>query len=116
MRFDAYITEHSRKTPQNIDLEENKNSISYDGLDKNIDLIDLIVLLLMNFKHCRFSILTESGIQYVKLLMALYRPENIAIPLPIELPKLSLERTLDVAHVNNIYTLLFNYSDSETTY
>src|SRR5665648_369410 len=101
MRIDAYITEYARKTPQNIALEEGQNSISYSCLEKDISDISLP---LMDFKHCRFAILAESGIQYLKLLMAVYRSENIAIPLPIEFPKFSLERILDSAHVNNIIT------------
>ena len=107
MRIDAYITEYARKTPQNIALEEGKNSISYICLDKDISDISLP---LMDFKHCRFAILAESCIQYVKLLMAVYRSENIAIPLPIEFPKFSLERILDSAHVNNIITTDTQYS------
>lgn len=107
MRIDAYITEYARKTPQNIALEEGKNSISYSCLEKDISDISLS---LMDFKHCRFAILSESGIQYLKLLMAVYRSENIAIPLPIEFPKFSLERILDSAHVNNIITTDTQYS------
>jgi len=107
MRIDAYITEYARKTPQNIALEEGKNSISYSCLEKDINII---ASPLMDFKHCRFAILAESGIQYVKLLMAVYRSENIAIPLPIEFPEFSLERILDTAHVNNIITTDTQYS------
>lgn len=107
MRIDAYITEYARKTPLNIALEEGKNSISYSCLEKDISDISL---LLMDFKHCRFAILAESGIQYVKLLMAVYRSENIAIPLPIEFPKFSLEQILDSAHINNIITTDTQYS------
>ena len=107
MRIDAYITEYARKTPQNIALEEGQNSISYSCLEKDISDISLP---LMDFKHCRFAILAESGIQYLKLLMAVYRSENIAIPLPIEFPKFSLERILDSAHVNNIITTDTQYS------
>lgn len=107
MRIDAYITEYARKTPQNIALEEGKNSISYSCLDKDVNII---ASSLMDFRHCRFAILSESGIQYVKLLMAVYRSENIAIPLPIEYPKFSLERILDTAHVNNIITTDIQYS------
>ncbi len=107
MRIDAYITEYARNTPQNIALEEDKNSISYSCLDKDINTI---ALPLMDFKHCRFAILAESGIQYIKILMAVYRSVNIAIPLPIEFPKFSLERILDAAHVNNIITTDTQYS------
>jgi Acyl-CoA synthetases (AMP-forming)/AMP-acid ligases II len=77
MRIDAYITEYARKTPQNIALEEGKNSISYSCLDNDINAISSS---LMDFNHCRFVILAESGIQYIKVLMAVYRSANIAIP------------------------------------
>src|SRR5665647_2478976 len=95
MRIDAYITEYARKTPQNIALEEGKNSISYCCLDRDINII---ASPLMDFKHCRFAILADTGIQYIKLLMAVYRSANIAIPLPIEFPKFSLELILDAAN------------------
>lgn len=107
MRIDAYITEYARKTPQNIALEEGKNSITYGCLDKDVSII---ASPLMDFKHCRFAILAESGIQYVKLLMAVYRSANIAIPLPIEFPKFSLELILDAANVKNIITTDTQYS------
>ena len=107
MRIDAYITEYARKTPQSIALEEGKNSISYSCLDNDINAI---ASTLMNFKHCRFAILAESGMQYVKVLMAVYRSANIAIPLPIEFPKFSLEKILDAAHVNNIIATDIQYS------
>jgi len=107
MRLDAYITEYARKSPQNIALEESKNSISYVCLEK--DIIN-IASPLMDFKQCRFAILAESGIQYVKLLMAVYRSENVAIPLPIEFPKFSLERILDSSRVKNIITTDMQYS------
>lgn len=107
MRIDAYITEYARKTPQNIALEEGKYSISYSCLDNDINTI---ASSLMDFDHCRVAILAESGIQYVKLLMAVYRSANIAIPLPIEFPKFSLEKILDTAHINNIITTDTQYS------
>ncbi|HET8686627.1 MAG TPA: long-chain fatty acid--CoA ligase, partial [Methanosarcina sp.] len=80
MRIDAYITEYARKTPKNIALEEGKSSISYSCLDNDINVI---ASPLMDFNHCRFAILAESGMQYIKILMAIYRSVNIAIPLPI---------------------------------
>ncbi len=107
MRIDAYITEYARKTPQSIALEEGKSSISYDCLDNDINSI---ASPLMDFNHCRFAILAESGILYVKILMAVYRSVNIAIPLPTEFPKFSLEKILDAAHVNNIITTDTQYS------
>jgi len=99
MRIDAYIAEHARNTPHQTALEEEKKSISYSCLDENISTI---ASFLTDFEHCRFAILAESGIQYIKMLMAVYRSGNIAIPLPIELPGLSLERILDAARINNI--------------
>jgi acyl-CoA synthetase (AMP-forming)/AMP-acid ligase II len=107
MRIDAYIAEYARKTPQNIALEEGKNSIPYRCLNNDINSI---ALPLMDFKHCRFAILAESSMQYIKLLMAVYRSDNIAIPLPIEFPKFSLELILDAANVNNIITTDAQYS------
>ena len=107
MRIDAYITEYARKTPQNIALEEGKSSISYSCLDNDINTI---ASPLMDFNHCRFAILAESGMQYIKILMAVYRSANIAIPLPIEFPKFSLEKILDAAHVNNIIATDTQYS------
>ena len=99
MRIDAYITEYARMTPQNIVLEEGKNSVSYGCLDENINIL---ASHLMDFEHCKFAILAESGIQYIKMLMAVYRSANIAIPLPIEFPKFSLELILDSSNINNI--------------
>ncbi len=99
MRIDAYIAEHARKTPHQTALEESKKSISYKCLDEDISTI---ALSLVDFEHSGFAILAEPGIQYIKILMAVYRSENIAIPLPLELPGLSLERILDAARINNI--------------
>ena len=107
MRIDAYITEYARKTPQNIALEEGKSSISYCCLDNDINVI---ASTLMNFNHSRFAILAESGMQYIKILMAIYRSANIAIPLPIEFPKFSLEKILDAGHINNIIATDTQYS------
>ncbi len=107
MRLDAYITEYARKTPQSIALEEGDNSVSYSCLDKDVTTI---ASTLVDFKRCRFAILAESGVQYVKMLMAIYRSGNIAIPLPIEFPKFSLERILDNAHIRNIITTDVQYS------
>ncbi|HWQ49229.1 MAG TPA: class I adenylate-forming enzyme family protein [Methanosarcina sp.] len=107
MRIDAYITEYARKTPQSIALEEGKSSFSYSCLDNDINSI---ASSLMDFNHCRFAILAESGMLYVKVLMAVYRSANIAIPLPIEFPKFSLEKILDAAHINNIIATDTQYS------
>jgi long-chain acyl-CoA synthetase len=99
MKVDSYIKSHSRKTPQRIALEEGKKSISYSCLEEDINAI---AFSLIDFKHCRFGILSESSIHYIKALMAIYRSENIAVPLPIEFPKFSLERILDTADINNM--------------
>jgi acyl-CoA synthetase (AMP-forming)/AMP-acid ligase II len=107
MRIDAYIAEHARKNPHQVALEEGEKSISYSCLDENINTI---VSSLTGFEHCKFAILAESGVQYVKILMAVYRSGNIAIPLPIELPGLSLERILDAACINNIIATKKQYS------
>ena len=107
MQIDAYITEYARKTPQSIALEEGKSSISYGCLEKDISDI---TSYMADFKHCRFAILAEAGIQYIKLLMAVYRSENIAIPMPIEFPRFSLEQILDSARINNIITTNIQYS------
>lgn len=107
MRIDTYITEYARKIPHNVAIEEGKNSISYNCLDEDINSI---ASSMMDFGHCRFAILAESGIQYIKMLMAVYRSANIAIPLPIELPMFSMERILDTAHINNIIATETQYS------
>ncbi|HOA69746.1 MAG TPA: long-chain fatty acid--CoA ligase, partial [Methanosarcina thermophila] len=67
MRIDVYISEYARKTPQNIALEESKNSISYSCLDNDINAI---ASHLIDFDHCRFAILAESSMRYIKMLMA----------------------------------------------
>jgi tRNA(Ile)-lysidine synthase TilS/MesJ len=46
--------------------------------------------------------------QYVKLLMAVYRSENIAILLPIEFPRFSLEKILDSAHTFKVLAVQFD--------
>ncbi|MGI5944090.1 MAG: class I adenylate-forming enzyme family protein, partial [Methanosarcina flavescens] len=99
--------EYARKTPQSIALEEGTNSISYSCLDNDINAI---ASHLIDFDHCRFAILAESGMQYIKILMAVYRSANIAIPLPIEFPRFSLEKILDTAHISNIITTDTQYS------
>ncbi|MDQ1276227.1 MAG: hypothetical protein QG610_1802 [Euryarchaeota archaeon] len=107
MRIDAYITEHARKNPHQIALEEGKKSISYSCLNEDINTVASSVA---GFEHCKFAILAESGIQYIKILMAVYRSGNIAIPLPIEMPGLSLERILDAACINSIIATKKQYS------
>ena len=107
MQIDAYITEYARKSPESPALKEGKTSISYADLDKDIDII---ASSLADLKSSRFAILAESGTMYIKMLMAVYRSSNIAIPLPIEFPRFSLERILNSAHINNIITTDTQYS------
>jgi long-chain acyl-CoA synthetase len=107
MKIDAYLTEHARKTPSRIALEEGNNSISYGELEATVNDI---ALSMREFRHCRFAILEEMGIQYIKMLMAVYRSDNIAIPMPIEMPTFSLEKILDASHVRNIITTEAQYS------
>lgn len=107
MIVDACITEHARKNPHEIALEESGKSVSYSCLDEDINKV---ASSLVGFEHCKFAILAESGIQYIKILMAVYRSDNIAIPLPIEMPGLSLERVLDAACINNIIATKKQYS------
>lgn len=107
MRIDAYIAEHARKNPDQLALEDGKKSISYSCLDEDINKV---ASSLDGFEHCKFAILAESGIQYVKILMAVYRSGNIAIPLPIEMQGRSLERILDTACINNIIATKKQYS------
>jgi acyl-CoA synthetase (AMP-forming)/AMP-acid ligase II len=107
MRIDAYITEHARKIPDQIALEEGKKSISYSCLNEDINTV---ASSLAGFEHCKFAILAESGMQYIKILMAVYRSGNIAIPLPIEMQGRSLERILDVACISYIIATKKQYS------
>jgi len=107
MRIDAYITEHARKTPHQIALEEGKKSISYRCLNEDINTV---ATSLAGFEHCKFAILAESGMQYIKILMAVYRSGNIAVPLPIEMQGRSLERILDAACINYIIATRKQYS------
>ncbi|WP_321420029.1 class I adenylate-forming enzyme family protein [uncultured Methanomethylovorans sp.] len=107
MKIDAYLTEHARKTPSRIFLEEGNNSISYGALEASVNDI---ASSMREYRHCRFAILEEMGIQYIKMLMAVYRSDNIAIPMPIEMPPSSLEKILDAGHVRNIITTETQYS------
>lgn len=107
MKIDAYLTEHAGKTPSRIALEEGNNSISYRILEASVNEI---ASSMREFRHCRFAILEEMGIQYIKMLMAVYRSDNIAIPMPIEMPTFSLEKILDTANVRNIITTEVQYS------
>lgn len=107
MKIDSFIARHAKEKPQCIALEEGETTISYSCLDKDIDRI---ASSMMGHGNCRFAILAESGIQYIKMLMAVYRSDNVAIPLPIELPMSSLERILDTAHVNSIIVTEMQYS------
>lgn len=107
MKIDAYLTKHAGKTPSRIALEEGNNSISYGALEASVNDI---ASSMREFRHCRFAILEEMGIQYIKMLMAVYRSDNVAIPMPIEMPTFSLEKILDTAHVRNIITTEVQYS------
>lgn len=99
MSIDSFVTEYAIKTPHRIALEEGEKKVSYGCLDEDINRI---ASFMIEFENCRFAILAEPGIQYIKMLMAVYRSGNIAIPLPIEMSFFSLERIVDSAHVNNI--------------
>ncbi|WP_406656888.1 class I adenylate-forming enzyme family protein [Methanolobus sp. ZRKC2] len=107
MRIDSFIAENAIKNPHQIALEEGKNTISYDCLDEEIKRI---ASPMMEFGNCRFAVLAEPGIQYIEMLMAVYKSDNIAIPLPIELAMFSLERILDTANINNIIVTDAQYS------
>ncbi len=107
MKIDSFITRHAKEYPYRIALEEGEKTVSYACLDRDISTI---ASSMMDHGNCRFAILAESGIQYIKMLMAVYRSDDIAIPLPIELPMSSLERILDTAHVNNIIATEMQYS------
>lgn len=107
MRIDAYITEHARIIPDQTALEEGKKSISYSCLNEDINTV---ASSLAGFEHCKFAILAESGMQYIKILMAVYRSGNIAVPLPIEMQGRSLDRILDAACISYIIATKKQYS------
>lgn len=107
MRIDSFVSKNAKRDPDSIALEEGKRVISYGCLDENIDRI---ASSMVEFRNCRFAVLAESGIQYIEMLMAVYRSDNIAIPLPIELAMLNLERILDTANINNIIVTEMQYS------
>ncbi len=107
MKIDSFIARYAKEAPQRIALEEGKTTISYSCLDKDINRI---ASSMMDHGNRRFAILAESGIQYIKMLMAVYRSNNIAIPLPIELPISGLERILETAHINSIIVTEMQYS------
>jgi len=107
MRIDSFIAKNAKENPSQIALEEGERTISYGCLDENIDRI---ASSMMEFGNCRFAVLAEPGIQYIEMLMAVYRSDNIAIPLPIELAMFSLEQILDTAHIKNIIATQTQYS------
>ena len=107
MRIDSFVAKNANENPHQIALEEGEKTISYSCLDKDIDRI---ASSMAEFGNCRFAILAESGIQYIKMLMAVYRSDNIAIPLPIELATFNMERILDTARINNIIVTEAQYS------
>lgn len=107
MKLDAYLLQHALKNPSHIALEESKKTISYKELERSVSKI---ASYLHEFKHCRFAILDEMGINYIKMLMAIYRSENIAIPMPIEMPTFSLAKILNISNIKNIITTEEQYS------
>ncbi|TGC08307.1 class I adenylate-forming enzyme family protein [Methanolobus halotolerans] len=107
MRIDSFITRTAKEDPGKIALEEGEKTISYGFLDKDIGRI---ASSMMEFGHCRFAVLAESGIQYIEMLMAVYRSDNIAIPLPIELAMFSLEHILDTGNIRHIIVTEVQYT------
>ncbi|MDW7731247.1 MAG: class I adenylate-forming enzyme family protein [Methanolobus sp.] len=107
MRIDSFVEKNAKEKPHQVALEEGKRTISYGCLDKDIGKI---ASSMAEFGNCRFAVLAESGIQYIEMLMAVYRSDNIAIPLPIELATFSLERILDTARIKNIIATETQYS------
>lgn len=101
MKLDAYVTQYAIKNPSHIALEEGEKTLSYKELE---DSVSNLASSMQEFKHCRFAILDEMGMQYIKMLMAVYRSENIAIPMPIEMPTFSLEKILAISNIKNIIT------------
>ncbi|WP_445475251.1 class I adenylate-forming enzyme family protein [Methanococcoides methylutens] len=99
MRIDEYIAKHSKENPQNIALEDKDRSISYSSLD---EAINTITAEIGDFDHCKFAILAEPGIEYIRALMAVYRSDNIAVPLPVELTESNIQQILDSNQINNI--------------
>jgi non-ribosomal peptide synthetase component E (peptide arylation enzyme) len=62
MKIDAYLTEHARKTPSRIALEEGNNSISYGALEASVN----------NIAHLCGN-LGIVGLQYLKRWHTVYK-------------------------------------------
>jgi len=107
MRIDSFVGKNAKENPHQLALIEGEKTISYECLDKDIDQIASSI---KEFGNCRFAVMAESGIQYVKMLLAVYRSDNIAILLPIELAILGLERILDTASIRHIIVTETQYS------
>jgi len=107
MRIDEYIANHAKTIPKNIALEEKERSVSYSLLDENISTIASEI---NDFENCKFAILAESGIEYIQALMAVYRSDNIAVPLPVELMESNIREILDSNRINNIIVTDQQYS------
>ncbi|AKB85442.1 class I adenylate-forming enzyme family protein [Methanococcoides methylutens] len=113
MKLDQYVAKHARETPQRIALEEKSRSISYAHLDEDINTIATEI---EDFDQCKFAIFAESGIEYIRALMAVYRSNNIAVPLPVELTESNIQQILDSNRINNIIVTEQQYSRFESTF
>lgn len=113
MKIDEYVASHARETPQRIALEEKGRSISYDHLDETINTIATEI---EDFNHCKFAIFAEPGIEYIRALMAVYRSDNIAVPLPVELTEFNIQQILDSNRINNIIVTEQQYSRFENAF
>ncbi|UGV41749.1 acyl--CoA ligase [Methanococcoides orientis] len=110
MRIDEYIAKHAKEAPQKTALEEKDRSISYSLLD---EAINTITAEIDDFDHCKFAIFAESGIEYIQALMAVYRSNNIAVPLPVELTESNIREILNANQINNIIVTEQQYSRFE---
>ncbi|WP_440951616.1 class I adenylate-forming enzyme family protein [Methanococcoides sp. FTZ1] len=113
MKIDQYVEKHARENPQRIALEEKGRSISYGHLD---EAINTIATEIEGFDHCKFAIFAEPGIEYIRTLMAVYRSNNIAVPLPVELTESNIQQILDSNRINNIIVSEQQYSRFEDTF
>jgi len=107
MRIDEYIANHAKISPENIALEEKDRSIPYGLLD---EAINTIASEINDFDNCKFALLAESGIEYIQALMAVYRSDNIAVPLPVELTESNIREILNSNQINNIIVTDQQYS------
>ncbi|WP_135611332.1 class I adenylate-forming enzyme family protein [Methanococcoides sp. AM1] len=113
MRIDEYIANHAKENPQKTALEEKDRSISYSHLD---EAINTIAAEIDDFEHCKLAILAESGIEYIRALMAVYRSDNIAVPLPVELTESNIRQILDSNQISNIIVTEQQYSRFENAF